>query len=163
MMKTSTTCISGTLVIGYGSTLRSDDAAGFVVARALEEMKLPGVQCCPTHQLTPDLAERMSMVSDVFFIDAYSAADCGAAIHETLLDDELNGTEYPVNISTNSHACVPKTLLALTQMLYGRRPRARLITIPALDFSLGDQLSSTTQAGIEAAKEIILKRIACHA
>jgi len=149
-------------VIGYGSALRGDDTAGYRAACALEEMHVPGLACYPTHQLTPDLAGRMSMVSEVIFIDAYSASDCGAAVREVLLDKKFRDNR-PANISASSHACAPETLLELTQLLYGRRPQACMIAIPAMDFSLGDQLSTTTRAGIESAKEIVLKRLAGHA
>ena len=48
---------NGLLIIGYGSELRSDDAAGVVAARELARY---GLRAIPVHQLTPDLAESVA-------------------------------------------------------------------------------------------------------
>ena len=49
------------------------------------------------------------------------------------------------------HTCDPRWLLALAEALYGRRPEAWLVTIPAADFGLGGRLSATATAGVAVA------------
>ena len=46
-------------------------------------------------------------------------------------------------------------LLALGQVLYGRCPRAWLITIPGQNFELGESLSPQTQCGMAQALDHI--------
>ena len=48
------------IVIGYGSSLRSDDAAGARAAAAIADWGLPGVRAMDAQQLTPELAEPLS-------------------------------------------------------------------------------------------------------
>ena len=47
------------LVIGYGSPLRGDDAAGPLAARQLAQR---GFEAIEAHQLTPELAEKVASI-----------------------------------------------------------------------------------------------------
>jgi hypothetical protein len=59
------------LVIGYGNTLRGDDAVGQVVARALAgEAAIEGVEVIACHQLMPELAECIDAADMLLFITA---------------------------------------------------------------------------------------------
>jgi len=55
----------GVLVIGYGSELRGDDAAGPTAARRLRST---GLSALDVHQLTPEIAERSAAARVVFFL-----------------------------------------------------------------------------------------------
>ena len=49
------------LIIGYGNTLRGDDAVGQAAAQALAgEAAIAGAETIACHQLTPELAERIA-------------------------------------------------------------------------------------------------------
>ena len=61
--------MSKVLVIGYGNTLRGDDAAG-VHAAGLIAKRHPEIICVCLHQLVPELAEQIAECDIVFFIDA---------------------------------------------------------------------------------------------
>lgn len=57
-------------VVGYGNTLRGDDAAGVLAAEAIEALDLDGVEVLTCHQLTPEMAEKLATMQSVIFIDA---------------------------------------------------------------------------------------------
>ncbi len=147
------TTLSSFLVIGYGSTLRGDDAAGFLLAEELSAEE--GISTLPVHQLTPDLAATIAEAEEVVFVDSeFGEHVNGIQIH--LLLPGGTGT-------ASSHGCSPSALLDLTERLYGRRPVATVIGIPARDAELGEHVSAITRTGIEDAKRWILERLACHA
>src|SRR5262245_17655736 len=64
------------LVVGYGSLLRSDDAAGRLVVRTLSAAE--SVETVECHQLTPELAERLSAAALAVFVDARIGSPAGA-------------------------------------------------------------------------------------
>src|SRR5579872_2398967 len=65
----------GVLIIGYGSWLRGDDAAGRLAARRLAER---GFDAVDVHQLTPELADRVASAGTVVFLDADAGLAPGA-------------------------------------------------------------------------------------
>lgn len=137
------------LVIGYGNTLRCDDGAGYYVAEQIAEWGLENVRSRPCHQLTPELADEMAQADTVIFVDAIapSAPQPAEITLQPLQDDEPSTT---VNLG---HGLNPRSLLAMTHSLYGRQPRAYGVLIPTEQFDFGDQISTTTQRGIETATQ----------
>ena len=136
-----------TLVIGYGNTLRGDDGVGYRIAEAVMEWDLPTVRVLACHQLTPELAEAIAQVERVVFVDA-AIADLGASPQVTLEPLTLEGGE-----TFTTHSATPSALLALTQWLYQVTPDAFQLTVPALDFDLGETFSPTTSLGQTLALE----------
>jgi hydrogenase maturation protease len=147
------------LVIGYGSVLHSDDAVGQKVAEAVADWRMPEVSTVAATQLTPDLAERISQVDEVFFVDAAikpikpnKPRRCFGLIRLQPAHDAYE---------LGQHFGDPRTLLALAQVLYGRCPRAWLITIPGQNFDLGETLSPETQCGMAQTLDHIRTQIGC--
>jgi hydrogenase maturation protease len=139
------------LVIGYGNTLRSDDGAGTRVAEAVGARNRPGVQSLPVHQLTPELAERLADVERAIFVDARLAEEGS--------DIAISSVEPSSSFRPAGHVSDPRSLLALARSLHGHSPRAWLITVPAVDLSMGEDLSATASRGIKAACEQILRML----
>jgi hydrogenase maturation protease len=137
------------LVIGYGNELRRDDALGPKVASAVEARNLPGVRVITCHQLTLELAEPMSQVETVIFIDAAVSL---AAVQVTPLSPRL----LP---QVRAHSSDPASLLSLAHSLFGRAPQAWSIALPAFDMDFGEGLSSRAEdsmrAGLEAFERLI--------
>jgi hydrogenase maturation protease len=133
------------LVIGYGNTLRRDDGVGVRAAEALAELKLPGVRVLTRHQLVPELAEIISQARVAIFVDAKASRTNGV---------ELNAIE-PAAGQILAHVCDPRSLLALSEQLFGHSPRAWTLAIPAEDFDFGDSLSPRAQDGLRVAMEKI--------
>ena len=128
------------LVIGYGNELRGDDGVGPAVARAVEGWGLPGVTAVASHGLTPELAEPISLADTVAFVDARVGGEAVEVF-------ELG----PGAASGIGHASEPRWLLALSEALWGRGPRAWLVTVPGIDFGMGERLSERAARGLAAA------------
>jgi hydrogenase maturation protease len=129
-----------TLVIGYGNTLRRDDAAG-VYAAELIEQRYPGVECLTVQQLTPDMAITLAHYRTVVFIDASTSAK---DLRVTKLRPGKAAIEY------DSHTMTPQMLLDASKDLYGVVPRETIqIEIPASDFTLGELPSPEARAIVE--------------
>ncbi|MFO8076901.1 MAG: hydrogenase maturation protease [Actinomycetota bacterium] len=133
------------LVLGYGSELRRDDAAGRIVAEALAERALPGVEARPLHQLTPEVAEDLSGRT-VVFVDATVTRE---AVDVVAL--EPGDGRGPM-----THHVDPRGLLDLAASLDGPATAAWVVHIPAHDLGLGTELSARARAGVEEAVEHIV-------
>jgi hydrogenase maturation protease len=131
------------LVIGFGNELRGDDAVGRRVAQAVKRRQWPGVRVLDVHQLTPELAEPLSQADQAIFIDARM---CDAARGVDLIPLDCIAAEC-----ASGHRSNPVWLVALAESLYGHRPKAWLLAVPATEFPFGMELSASAQAGIEDA------------
>ncbi len=147
------------LVIGYGSLLHSDDAVGQMVADTVSAWHLPGIISVATTQLTPELAEPVSQAGEVFFVDAaikpIKPHKPRRSFGLIRLQPARDGYEL------SRHFGDPRALLALAQLLYGRCPKAWLITIPGQNFELGEALSPETARGMAQALDHIRTQISC--
>lgn len=140
---------NSTLIIGWGSDLRGDDAAGRLVARRIEAARWPAVHVIDTHLLMPELALSISEHDRVIFVDVYPAA-AGAA---DLTCHEILPTAVTAHLS--GHHVTPEYLLNFAVAYYQARPRAWLIGIPARQFDIGERLSPETESGMAAAIDCI--------
>ncbi|MCX6902339.1 MAG: hydrogenase maturation protease [Verrucomicrobia bacterium] len=131
--------LAAILVVGYGNELRGDDAVGPGVADSVRDWDLPGVQVLKLHQLTPELSEVVASAEAVIFVDAAFAAENA--------DVQVRSIGPSTETAMSAHASNPSALLALAQALFGRRPPAWLVTIPAVNFALGAPLSATAEQG----------------
>lgn len=115
--------MSHVLILGYGNTLRGDDALGIHVAHALHDFYCTdgGVRVLATSQLTFDLAEDISQADMILFIDAAVSGLPGDIHAEQILpaDEKVRFT----------HHWTPRTLLMLCKQLYGRVPSAISLTM----------------------------------
>ena len=133
------------LVIGYGNTLRSDDGAGQRVAEKIAQWELPEVRSLAVHQLTPELAEDISQADAVIFIDAV------ATNSENSISVQIRQLQVADDDTSLGHSCNPRSLLSVTQVLYGKVIKAYWVLIPAVNFDFGEELSSLTRRGIDIA------------
>ena len=140
-------------MIGYGNELRGDDGVGPCVARRVAGWGRPEVDGLAVHQLTPELAPALAGAEVVVFVDA--CVDDGG--QKVCLAAAGSGPG-----AVMGHTSDPRWLLALAEALYGRRPEAWLVTIPAADFGLGGRLSATARAGMSVALRQI-NRLVCAA
>ena len=135
------------LVLGYGSSLRSDDSVGPRAAAAIARRTRPGVRAMAAAQLTPELAESVAAARLVVFVDA-RRAPAGARVRARRI-------EAASGASALAHVSTPEGLLALAQTLFGARPRAWLVTVPGADFAVGEGLSPRARTGLDAALRTI--------
>lgn len=137
---------SRTLIVGYGNTLRGDDAAGPLVAEAIQALGLDGVDVRVCHQLTPEISEKVAAAGQVIFIDAGEGNERLAEVREI-----VGGPEAPVF----GHAMDPRTILDLARGLFGRSPRAWLVTVASRSFELGAAPSPDCVAGMALARKAV--------
>ena len=156
---------SSSLVIGIGNPLRGDDGIGWRLAAQLPAGSGLGVRC--RQQLTPELAEELAAVERVLFLDAWLGPEGpdGASppegvganrpslwlplqLQQLPAPDELNPANGSAAVWAGaapwggaSHGLSPPVLLALSQALYGRSPRAHQLLLPAHRFGHGDGIS----------------------
>ena len=123
------------LVICYGNPLCGDDGAGWHIGRRLEEKKLPAhTRIVVCHQLTPDLAEPISRVDQVVFVDARLKGRPGEVTCTRLVPEGSS-------LSPIGHIITPPALLAISRWLYGRSPTARVYSVTGTRFKPGDAFS----------------------
>lgn len=130
------------LVIGYGNTLRSDDAAGRRVAEAIEQLRLAGVRVLSCDLLTPELAEPIAQARKVVFVDA------SVETRGTVQMLELTPKESSEILA---HTADPRALLALARDAFGHAPLAWWVIIPVESLAIGEELSAKANAGIQEA------------
>ena len=132
------------LVIGYGNPLREDDGVGWRVVEEIRRQKAEGrnsqsLETIATHQLLPELAEEVSEAELVIFVDASVEGEPG----EILVREIVPITQ---EMGAFTHHFDPAGLLGYARDLYGRFPRAYLVTITAVSLGYGEGLSETVEA-----------------
>lgn len=148
------------VVIAYGNPLRTDDGAGWHAADELKNrFAAPEVEILQVHQLAPELAENLSTVQAVIFVDA-AVAEPGKTHPGEVRIAEIN--EHKVNQAPHStfhHQFSPPSLLAIAGKVYHARPRAFVATLTGEDFSPGESLSPKIQRAlpefVQSAEELI--------
>ncbi len=140
-----------TLIIGYGNPLRGDDGVGWHVAQHLAAMMPATVACVRAcHQLTPDLAESVSQVRQVIFIDADAQCrDADTALPELepwRVRCQHVEPDWSAAISGCSHHLVPAVLMLYAAVLYGAFPKALVLTVTGVSFAYTQALSPAVEA-----------------
>ncbi len=145
------------LVIGYGNTLRGDDAIGPILAERLrQEADAERVRILACHQLTPELASDLAACERVIFIDASLEVPAGQFQDRPLAPSSNDAASLV-------HFLGPEQLLALAQLIHGRLPRATLVSVGALHFDFEDgSLSPPVAAAVEPALVRIRQLIEFH-
>jgi len=137
-----------TLVIGYGSTLRGDDAVGPEVADRVGARQLDGVQVVTCHQLTPELSDPISRVQRVIFIDASLDLPDGTVRVSRVFPE----ASHQVMVHTAS----PAGLLHLARSVFAACPTAWIVEVPVAEMGIGEQLSPVARRGVEEAVDRVL-------
>ena len=127
--------VSGTIIIGYGNSLRGDDAIGCRAAHELEKVFRgdPDVEVIASQQLTPEMAEDVARSEFVIFLDA-ALADNPGTIHRMDILPEPGPGGF-------THHLTPSSLLSAAEQLYGDAPAAIGLTLTGWSFELGERLT----------------------
>jgi hydrogenase maturation protease len=139
------------LVIGYGNPLRGDDGLGPFVVDLIAARNWLGVRTNAVQQLTPELAAELAHVRLAVFVDA-GVGDCENAI-------KISDVAPAEPVAAMTHVADPQALLALTRVLYGACPSARLLTISGQLFEVADSLSPTAAANALRAVDCIAEML----
>jgi hydrogenase maturation protease len=143
--------LKNTLIIGYGNPDRQDDGVAWhVLCETAKAMgmtppdnlnepftTLPGKpEFLFLMQLVPELGEQISHFDRVCFVDAHTGE-----ITEEVRANEIT-PQYQKSPFT--HHMTPQTCLEITRTVYGKDPRALLVSIRGYEFGFEDQLSNRT-------------------
>ena len=123
------------LILAFGNPLRGDDGVAWQAAEKLSA-RFPAseVEVVCAHQLAPEMAEKLSWVDAVVFIDAAEEGQPGEVRCKTLGE--------PFAEVRFSHQLSPVAILALAKQLYGASPLAYSATLTGQSFDHGDALSA---------------------
>ncbi|NBC15209.1 MAG: hydrogenase maturation protease [Gammaproteobacteria bacterium] len=139
-----------TLIIGYGSPIRGDDAVGPLLAeRIAEQVALgdwpAGTEVQARHILTAEIVADLHTADRVIFIDAAADTAAGEVRRLRLRPD-------PTALSTMAHFHDPRELLAWCESLYAGTPDAWLVSVGGAAWDYGHfDLSPPVLAALPAA------------
>ncbi len=136
-------------MICIGNTLRGDDGFAWHVADELIRRNHESLPVLKVLQLTPELAETISDVSLIAFVDASAHGAPG-----TMTCDSVGTSESDLRYS---HDFTPATLIQMAKTLYGRQPKAFLICVAGKAFEHGESLSPEVASAVPAAVEKVRK------
>jgi hydrogenase maturation protease len=131
----------GALIVGFGNSLRGDDAAGLLAAGRLAGCGFDAVAVC---QLTPELAQRIAAARRVVFLDAHAGMAAGEVAVERI--EPAEGAPGALE-----HFAAPARLLRLARDAYGAAPEAWLVSMGGRDFGLGERLSPEAKQAVRQA------------
>jgi hydrogenase maturation protease len=134
------------LVLGYGNLMRGDDGLGYRLAERLAgQVDGKSARIRALHQLAPELTLELaaSDIERVLFMDARRGQP------EIF---RMGKIEPQAGVGRCGHQLSPALLLGMTAELYGRRPRAWLLTLPAADLGFGMRLSEVAQSALGVAQ-----------
>jgi hydrogenase maturation protease len=126
--------------------VRTDDAAGRVVADRVAALGRPDVEVASVHQLTPEVAPRLAGRRLVVFVDA--AVDT-AEVRVQPLATDASGRLV-------SHHLGPSGMLTLAAELGWAPQAAALVSVPASDLAIGTELSGDAAGRVEQAVAEVL-------
>ncbi|MGO8793687.1 MAG: hydrogenase maturation protease [Candidatus Sulfotelmatobacter sp.] len=138
--------MSRILIIAYGNPMRGDDGLAWRAADELEaKLSSSEIEIQRLHQLAPELAETISHVAAVIFVDAAAAQpnrQPGDIRCEPITEISSEGTF--------SHQFSPHAVVALARQLYNANPRAFSVTMTGQDFNHAESLSPPVAAALPA-------------
>lgn len=112
-------------IIGYGSSIRGEDAFGLDVIKELQNFPLKETKLLSAHQLTPEMTLELQDADEILFIDSchdeknpYALA-CSLAEQSTL------------NLS---HHISPKTIIYMLKNLYAKNPHFYIYSMMSNSF-----------------------------
>ena len=143
---------AGRLVIGIGNPSRGDDALGPLAVERLEALGLPDVEFLTDFQLQVEYLLDVDGRKEVIFIDA--------AVEAAVESFAFLPVRPQADVSFSSHALSPQAVLAAYVRHYGRAPPpSRALAIRGSNFELGEGLSDTARANLEAALAFLAGRL----
>jgi hydrogenase maturation protease len=138
------------LVVGLGHPYRGDDGIGIRAAEEFEAMNQDStVEVMATQELLPELAEVISHIDLLVFLDARVGGVPGS-----IEVSELKSAESEKS-GVFLHTLTMETLLSTAGALFGHSPEALLISVTGESFDFSPHLSPK----IEASLPLMLDRL----
>ena len=142
---------AGVLVVGYGSTLRSDDGVGWHVAdRLADDPRLAGAEVLARHQLTPELAADVARAALVVLVDAAIGGEPGSIMLRRVRPRRPAPASW-------SHHLDPESLAGLAEALYGAVPPVVLVEVAAASVAPGGNLSPPLERLVPEVMQVVIQ------
>jgi hydrogenase maturation protease len=139
-----------TLIIGYGNADRQDDGVAWHILNRIAQRLGQPVSPSPEEgfepggtpellfvlQLTPELSETIAQFERVCFVDAHTGSVPGELFIQEVQSEFQN--------SPFTHHLTPASSLAISEHVYGQRPRAVLVSVRGYEFGFVRSLSEKT-------------------
>lgn len=142
------------LVIAWGNPLREDDAVAWHVLAGLRALESrPGLPLLELHrcqQLAPEMADRVSRAPGVVFVDTRRDGPPGEVRCEEIVPEARSN---PLD-----HSLSPQALLVVAEQLFGRAPRAVVLTIAGQRFGIGEALSPAVRRALPRAVRAVVRQ-----
>ena len=139
------------LVIGFGNPLRGDDGVGWRIADAVAHMWSDRINVRTGQQLVPEWAADLAEADIAFLVDASTRQRARLRLLPLSPADDA--------VVLDGHTVQPRQLLQLAEAVFGRRPIAYLLEVPAEDFEFGETLSPVASAGAKRAVRLLDRHI----
>jgi hydrogenase maturation protease len=134
------------LVYGIGNPGRRDDGLGPRLIARLQKEGAVAADLEIRYQLNIEEALKIKDYDVVVFVDASKKIDSAWKF------SEIGPSE---TIAFTTHEMSPESVLALSQELYGRTPKAYALAIKGSDWDLGESLSEEAEKNLSRALEIL--------
>ncbi|MGA9407895.1 MAG: hydrogenase maturation protease [Bacteroidota bacterium] len=148
--------LSSVLIIGVGNEFRSDDAAGVLIARAIEEKKLPDVLVIEGSGEGAALMEAWSEADNVFLIDAVSSGAVPGTVHR--VDARIKPLPKEL-VLFSTHAFGVAQAVELARSMNTLPPKLVLFGVEGKNFSSGTNLSFEVLAVVQRITQMLLDEI----
>ena len=131
------------LVIGYGNPLREDDGIGWTAVSEIAKWQIANcnLRVEQAHQLLPELADPISKVDVVIFVDASVKGEPGQITRQAIKPTIGLLTAF-------THHLDPAGLLTYAGALYDHVPRAYLFTVTAASLGYKETLSPVVEQAL---------------
>lgn len=141
------------VVIGFGNSLRQDDAFGpIVIEHATAAISDPRVEFLSCATLTPELAYVLSQCRLAILIDASAELAPGEVEFRSI-------APTPEADLSLVHFLSPDALLAWTARLYGQAPVTELWLVGSKETGLSEALTDVVAARVPEFVEALQKRL----
>lgn len=144
------------LVIGIGNEFRSDDGAGILVARAINEKKLPGVIVIEQSGEGAALMDVWSRGDNVYVVDAVSSGAPSGTVYRI----DARTESFPSGLRLfSSHAFGVAHAVELARQLNALPRRLIIFGVGGKDFASGKDLSSEVLCSKRIVTQMLIEEI----
>ncbi len=147
-------CPEAVLVIAWGDALREDEGVAWHVVEGLRALRprrgRPALHLRHALKLGPEMAECVSRAVGVVFVDSCRDGTPGQVRCEPVAP--------AAGWDPLAQSLSPQGLLLYAEALYGRAPRAVVLSVVGERFGAGDQLSAAARRAVPRAIRTIVRQ-----
>ncbi len=141
------------LFYGIGNVGRQDDGLGIRLIENLEANAGPaGIEFQANYQLNVEDALEISNYDVVIFVDATVEPKAQAPF-------EVREIQPAAEIAFSTHAMSIEGILALSDQLYGKTPKAFVLTMPGYHWEIIDELSIEAKENLRQTTSVLQQKL----